>query len=87
MPVTGLPRPLPECTRCGAPLPRSVWRTRRNCRGCATTAELLAATHTAADLERLRAATTARVNDRIEALAARRAARPIPTPHPKEQET
>ena len=79
MPMTGLPRPLPECTRCGVPLPRAVWRTRRTCRDCATTAELIAAAHTRADLKRVTAATNARVITRIEALAAKRAARSTTT--------
>lgn len=75
MTVTGLPRPLPECRRCGAPLPRQVWRTRRVCSDCATPAERMAATMTAHELARAAEATTSRVNARIDALAARRAAR------------
>lgn len=74
MTITGLPRPLPEC-RCGAPLPRPVWRTRRVCAACATPAERMAAVQTATDLERKATQTTRTVNDRIERLAARRAAR------------
>lgn len=73
--MTGLPRPLPECAGCGAPLPRSVWRTRRRCTACASPAELMSAVHRAAELERAQAATTARVDTRIEALAAKRAGR------------
>lgn len=80
MTVTGLPRPLPECSSCGDPMPRAVWRTRRVCAGCATPAERMAAQHRAAELERATTSTTARVNSRIEALAARRAARTAPTP-------
>lgn len=74
MTVSGLPRPLPECRRCSAPLPRAVWRTRRVCAHCATPAERMAATQTAADLERAQTRTTARVDARIERLAAKRAA-------------
>lgn len=73
--VTGLPRPLPECTDCGAPMPRHVWVTRRRCADCATVAEQLAAAHTRAELDRVAALTTRRAQDRIEALAAKRAAR------------
>lgn len=73
--VSGLPRPLPECRRCKAPMPRAVWATRKNCADCATPAERMAAVQTAHDLQRAQAATTARVDARIEALAARRAAR------------
>lgn len=75
MTVTGLPRPLPECRECRAPLPRDVARTRRVCAGCATPAERMAATHVAAGLAKVAASTTRTVNDRIERLAARRAAR------------
>lgn len=74
MTVTGLPRPLPECRRCGAPLPRQVWRTRKVCAGCATPAERMAATMTAHELQRAAEATTSRVNARIDQLAAKRAA-------------
>lgn len=73
--VSGLPRPLPECRRCAAPMPRAVWRTRKVCADCATPAERMAATMTAHDLDRAVKATTARVNSRIDELAARRAAR------------
>lgn len=76
MTVTGLPRPLPECAGCGAPLPRPVWRTRRRCADCATPAEMMLAAHTRAELHRASAATTFRVDARIERLAAKRAARP-----------
>jgi hypothetical protein len=73
--VTGLPRPLPECRRCKAPMPRTVWRTRRVCAACATPAERMAAVQTAAELERKATATTRAADARIDALAARRAAR------------
>lgn len=75
--ISGLPRPLPECAGCSAPLQRSVWRTRRRCAGCATTAERMAAALTRAELERLTVATTARVDARIERLASKRAAREV----------
>jgi hypothetical protein len=75
--IHGLPRPLPECSGCGAPLPRAVWRTRRRCADCATVAERMAAALTRAELDRLTDATTARVNDRIERLASKRAAREV----------
>lgn len=78
MTITGLPRPLPECSTCGDPMPRAAWRTRRRCAECSSTAELLAAAHTRHDLERVAALTTRRANARIEALAARRAARTVP---------
>ena len=74
MAVSGLPRPLPECTGCGDPLPRAVWRIRRKCRGCATPAELMAAQHRATHFDRTAETTTRRVNARIERLAAKRAA-------------
>jgi len=74
--ISGLPRALPECLSCGAPLPRALWRTRRRCAGCASTTELMAAAMTRAELERVTEATTARVNARIERLAAKRASRP-----------
>lgn len=77
MTVTGLPRPLPECSGCGDPLPRAVWRTRRRCAGCATPAERMAAAMTRSELERVTEATTAHVNARIERLAAKRAAREV----------
>lgn len=80
MTVTGLPRPLPECRRCQAPMPRPVWRARKVCAGCATPAERMAAVHTATELERATAVTTARVDARIERLAARRAARDTRAP-------
>ncbi|WP_157936901.1 hypothetical protein [Geodermatophilus chilensis] len=80
MSVSGLPRPLPECRRCAAPMPRAVWRTRKVCAACATPAERMAAVQTAHDLERAQAATTVRVNGRIEALAAKRAARAARSP-------
>ena len=75
--ITGLPRPLPECPSCGAPLPRAVWRTRRRCDGCATPAERMAAVMTRAELDRVADDTTAAVNARIERLAAKRAAREV----------
>lgn len=75
MPVSGLPRPLPECRGCKAPMPRAVWRSRRKCQACATPAEMMAAMHTQEQLRRKSADTTRRVNGRIEALAARRASR------------
>lgn len=75
--ISGLPRTLPECTGCGAPLPLAVWRTRRRCLGCASPAERMAAVMTVAELERLTAATTARVNARIDRLASKRADRQV----------
>ena len=80
MAITGRPRPLPECRRCRAPMPRQVWRTRKVCAGCATPAERMAAVMTATDLQRATQATTTRVDARIEALAARRAARDTRAP-------
>lgn len=77
MTITGRPRPLPECRRCAAPMPRRVWATRRVCAACATPAERMAAAMTRAELERIQQATTARVDARIERLAARRAARAV----------
>jgi GTP cyclohydrolase FolE2 len=56
-------------------MPRRVWVLRRACAGCATAVERMAGAMTAHELERARAATSARVDARIEALAARRAAR------------
>lgn len=73
--VSGLPRPLPECRRCKAPMPRQVWRTRKVCADCATPAERMAAVQTAHDLQRAATVTTAGVNARIDQLAAKRAAR------------
>lgn len=78
--VSGLPRPLPECRRCQRPLPRAVWRTRRVCADCATPAERMAATMTAHELQRAAERTTAKVNARIDELAARRAARATRSP-------
>lgn len=75
--ISGLPRPLPECAGCRAPLPRAVWRTRRRCAGCASPAERMAAALTRAELERVTEATTARVNARIERLASKRASREV----------
>lgn len=75
MTITGRPRPLPECRRCSAPMPRAVWRTRKSCADCATPAERMAAAMTAHELERAHQATTRAVDARIEALAAKRAAR------------
>lgn len=75
MPLSGLPRPLPECARCKAPLPRAVWRTRRVCADCATPAERMAAVQTAHELARKAEATTVTVQTRIDQLAAKRAAR------------
>lgn len=80
MTITGRPRPLPECRRCNAPMPRRVWATRRVCSDCATPAERMAAAMTAADLRRTQEATTARVNARIDELAAKRAARATRAP-------
>ena len=53
MTITGRPRPLPECRRCSAPLPRTVWRARTVCADCATPAERMAATMTTSQLERV----------------------------------
>ena len=80
MVVTGLPRPLPECRRCSTPMPRGVWRTRKVCAACATPAERMAAVQTEHELQRSQQTTTARVDARIESLAARRAARATPSP-------
>lgn len=77
--VTGLPRPLPECTRCQTPIRRARATVTRNvCRSCLTPAEAIAAKHREIHVERLAVDSTTvdrRVNARIDQLAAKRAAR------------
>lgn len=79
MAITGLPRPLPECKRCPAPVRRHVaLLTGGICRACLTPAEVIAAEHRRHDLIRLAKATgspRAGADARIAALAAKRADR------------
>lgn len=80
MAITGLPRPLPECSRCHAPIRRQrVAVAGRLCQGCQTPAEAMAERHRVEQLQRLAregtASTGARVDARIAALAAKRADR------------
>lgn len=80
MAISGLPRPLPECTRCGNPIRRQrVAVAGRICQGCQTPAEAMAERHRVEELRRLAvdgpARVSARVDARIAALAAKRADR------------
>lgn len=78
MTVTGLPQPLPECSRCGNPMRRGRWAvTTGVCSSCTTPAEAMAAAQRAARLAAVKQDRAGRrsVDARIDELAARRAAR------------
>lgn len=82
MAITGRPRPLPECKGCGAPTKRDRWMlTGGKCSECCTTTEILAAGQRERRVAKLAegsttlAAAERKAQTRIEALAARRAAR------------
>lgn len=78
MTITGLPQPLPECSRCGSPMRRNRWAVATGlCRGCATPAEKAMAGGRAARLATVQRDRTGRrrIDARIDHLAAKRAAR------------
>lgn len=76
MSISGLPRPLPECSRCGAAMRRNRWAvTTGVCRSCATPAEAMGAAQRAGRLNAVRQPSRLTTDARIERLAARRAAR------------
>lgn len=79
MTLSGLPKPLPECSRCGIPMRRNRWAvTTGVCSSCTTPAEAMRAAQRAARLTAVDDPGTAghrRTDARIERLAARRADR------------
>lgn len=76
MTARDLPRPLPECARCHDPMRRRTWAAAAGvCARCQTKPERLATAQRAARLATARTRSTASTDDRINRLAAKRAAR------------
>lgn len=71
--IRDLPRPLPECGRCQAPMPRTAFvESGGVCTGCMTVTEAVQRVHNRHRLARVVQAADRRAQARIDALATKR---------------